>query len=183
MGRDKDSLVYHSLSNLVQRKRCFNLLDEVCERTYVSCRNERATELQQEFPVIVDSSLKKGPGAGIFAAHELYPNAAWLVLACDFPYVDDIAIRLLIESREKHLASTFFVHADSTIEPLLTIWEKPALLELQNGFKIGDESPRRALERADKQFGSSRVVMGQERYLVNVNSPHDAEANQLILGD
>ena len=183
MGMDKGSLVYPPSTGNVrgaeQRRRCFDLLELVCEKTFVSCRAEKASEHANDFPVITDSVRGEGPGAGILSAAKQFPEAAWLVLACDFPFADEEAVGFLAKHRSHERPATVYAEDLHLIEPLFAIWEKPALEELAKGFEAGDWSPRRALERVDQRLGCERLQPPVRRALVNVNSPEDSRAHGL----
>lgn len=181
MGRDKGSLVYRELSQLSQRQRCFRLLDLVCERTFLSCGAHPTAELAEELPLIADSAEGEGPGVGILSAAGLFPDVSWFVLACDFPFANDAAVCLLAKERSIAHAATLFAHENRLLEPFFTIWERPGIIELRRGFALGDCSPRRALERADKETGCHVVLSPERGILVNVNSPRDCNNNGLIL--
>jgi molybdopterin-guanine dinucleotide biosynthesis protein A len=180
MGKNKDSLIYPALSSVAQRKRCYQMLIPFCERVFLSCRADREADLSREFPVIVDAFENEGPGVGILSANSVFPEVSWLVLACDFPFADEKSVGTLVEQRSINQAATFFTHTDSTIEPLFTIWEKPALDELRAGFASFDFSPRRALERVDQNHSCQRVTSPEHRFLTNINSPQDIKAHGLI---
>ena len=68
------------------------------ERAFVSVRRDQSADpLRARFPQIVDTSgTTSGPIAGILAAQAQHPQAAWLVLACDLPLLDDATLQHLI---------------------------------------------------------------------------------------
>jgi molybdopterin-guanine dinucleotide biosynthesis protein A len=179
MGRDKSALIYSKVSNVDQRRRCFELLDAICEKTFVSCRSDQASAHSVEFPVIVDSVAGEGPGAGILSAANEYPDASWLVLACDFPFADAKAVGFLARQQSSSQPATFYVHENQMVEPLFAVWHKPALEELRQGFAHGDFSPRRALERIDQVLGCQRLRPPMRQALVNVNSPEESREHGL----
>ena len=83
MQRDKAALLYHDRPQLDWT---YDLLSEVCERVFVSVRQDQVEdEVRNRFPKIVDRLRDKGPIAGIAAAQAEVPEAAWLVVACDLP--------------------------------------------------------------------------------------------------
>ena len=168
MGRDKGALVYEKFSTLDQRSRCYELLRTVCDGAYVSCRREQERLLQPSQPRIFDSVEVPGPAAGILSAHEAHADSAWLVLACDFPFVDEDEIRWLVKHRNPARAATAYFHAqDAVLEPLFAVWEPEALERLKTRAGSGDFSPRRALESLECELISPRL----QKTLINVNTP------------
>ena len=168
MGRDKGAIVYpHAL--LDQRSRCYRLLQAVCDQVLVSCRREQAGLVPGHLPLIFDAVNCSGPAAGILSAHAFAPGAAWLVMACDFPFVGEQTIRQLVAGRNRAKAATCFLNSDLVIEPLLTIWEATALRALRRDAEQILVSPRHVLESLDCE----QLSMLDSRVLLNVNCPAD----------
>ena len=87
MSRDKASMVIGG-GGLTQARRALGLLGTLCERTYISLREEQSVpEGGEGVPVLRDSGGAEGPLCGILAAFREAPAAAWLVMACDLPFV------------------------------------------------------------------------------------------------
>lgn len=174
MGRDKGLLVYEQLSPLAQRVRATRLLEECGLTTYLSCRqknhdtaNVKVIYDQPQF----DFENHAGPGIGILSAHLFKPEAAWLVLACDFPFADIQSIDYLIQQRHAEGRPTAYQHFDETTEPLFTIWEPETLVEFLRVYRDGYQSPRRTLEKENVYL----VKPNHAKILVNINSPVEAQ--------
>jgi molybdenum cofactor guanylyltransferase len=164
MGRDKGALVYRD--GLDQRTRCYRILSEVCASTWISCRAEQVSLIPSGLPYVEDAIEGEGPAVGILSAHAMDPEAAWLVLACDFPWADAAAIRHLVQARNPGVAATVYVNDRGILEPLFGIWEVPALQRLRACFDEGNESPREALE----SLACEEIPSPRPEVLVNVNS-------------
>ena len=93
MGTDKGLIEYHGVP---QREYLYNLLSQVCENTFISLREEQKAEVPETMKTIVDLNEFRGPYNGLLSAHKKYPDAAWLVLACDLPLMDLDALKELI---------------------------------------------------------------------------------------
>jgi molybdopterin-guanine dinucleotide biosynthesis protein A len=144
MGRDKGLLQYHGEPQVV---RVWKMLAVTCGTAYVSVRAAQA-ELSPyaELPLIVDEESESlGPAAGLLAAWEQRPQAAWLVLATDLPFVDTALLNRLVDRRDPGCLATAFRHADGVPEPLCAIWEPRARLSLIERARSGDRSLRRLL--------------------------------------
>lgn len=170
MGVDKGSLSY-APSGEDQRSRCARLLSGHCEEVFISCRAGQVDGLAAGLRGLVDlASLGEiGPAAGLLTAHRARADAAWLVLAVDFPLLDEEGLSALVSARKTTACATCFLHGDGTPEPLLTIWEPAGLAALADAPA---EGARRALERGP----SVHLRPRDARWLLNVNSPGDLTA-------
>lgn len=125
MGKDKGLLNYHGIP---QRDYTYNLLDKVCDKTFVSIRKSQADEISKNFQFIIDEDEFKGPFNGIISAHRKYPKVAWLVLACDLPLMTRKALEELISVRNTTKLATAFASKENPLpEPLAAIWETKGL--------------------------------------------------------
>jgi molybdenum cofactor guanylyltransferase len=179
MHRDKAALLYQGKTQL---DRAFHLATGHVDRVFVSVRASQADEpTRSDKPLIVDlADLGEagGPILGIRSAMAAYPDVAWLVIACDLPFLSDAALEQLLKERDPSVLATAFrsVH-DGLPEPLCAIWEPKAaaaLSEYQNG---GGHCPRKFLRR----YPASLIEPHDRRALDNINTPEEYTAAQLKL--
>jgi molybdenum cofactor guanylyltransferase len=179
MHRDKAALLYQGNTQL---DRAFHLAAGHVDRVFVSVRASQADEpTRSDKPLIVDlADLGEagGPILGIRSAMAAYPDVAWLVIACDLPFLSDAALEQLLKERDPSVLATAFrsVH-DGLPEPLCAIWEPTAaaaLSEYQNG---GGHCPRKFLRR----YPASLIEPHDRRALDNINTPEEYTAAQLKL--
>ena len=157
MQRDKAAIEYHGQSQLHWT---FQLLSHVCAATFVSVRpDQREEPTRAGLPQIVDRQPGIGPIAGISAALQAHPKAAWLVVACDLPFLSEQTLRYLVEHRDaRKLATAFKSSHDGLPEPLCAIWE-PASREPVLAFvAAGKQCPRKFLINADALILDRRLV-------------------------
>lgn len=176
MGEDKGLITYHKLP---QREHLYNLLNEVCERTFLSVRSDQEKEIPLGFETIIDNDNFRGPYNGLLSAHAAHPEAAWLVLACDLPLIDKEALQELIAGRNTNkIASAFANVEDPLPEPLCAIWEPESLKQSVAYLEAGNGScPRKFLINADVQL----VFPESKEVLLNANSKEDyAQAFQKL---
>ena len=168
MGKDKGLIEYHGIP---QRDYIYNLLNQVCDETFLSVRKDQVTEIPKEFQVIVDEDVYKGPYNGILSAHQKYPNVAWLVLACDLPLIDVAALKELIKERNTtKFATAFAVKENPLPEPLCAIWEADGLKASVLYMNSQEGScPRKFLINNDVEL----IFPTDERVLLNANSEND----------
>ena len=110
MRTDKAALEYGGQPQL---RRAFEMLSQVCAATFVSVRpDQRDDPARAGYPQIVDRQPGIGPIAGISAALLEHPKAAWLVLACDLPFLTEETLQNLIAHRDPHkIATAYQEHA------------------------------------------------------------------------
>ena len=94
MGRDKATLHYGGRTQL---DAAFEIVSRHCEQAWISVRAAQAHDpVRAALPRIVDGVVGQGPIAGIAAAQAAHPDAAWLVVACDLPFLDDTTLDHLV---------------------------------------------------------------------------------------
>jgi molybdopterin-guanine dinucleotide biosynthesis protein A len=168
-GRDK-AAVLHAGESLLSR--AVTTLSAVVPRVYVASREEQLRdESRRPFRLIADRQRGIGPAAGILAAHEAEPGAAWLVIACDMPRLDAATLRWLVERRDAGREATALRSAaDGRPEPLCAIYEPATLARFHRQVgQGGDPSARSWLAAADALL----LDPPQPDVLVNVNTPED----------
>lgn len=143
MGRDKAALTWHGEAEL---RRAVRLLGPHCSQVFVSCRADQAQdELRRDFPQIHDRFLDFGPLSGIMSAQHAHPQAAWLVLACDLPFLDEQALGALLAARDPFRFATAFQGSDDLPEPLCTIYEPKSRARFLQFLAAGYDCPRKLL--------------------------------------
>jgi len=178
MRRDKAALEIHGRPQLAWGHA---LLARHCEQVFVSVRADQRTEaVRAGFPQIVDSLEGIGPIAGIAAAQAAHPQAAWLVLACDLPFVDDdMLTRLIAARRAGQPVAAYRSTSDGLPEPLCAIFEPASAALVREAIATGRNCPRKLV------IASGVPLIEQTAPLLdNVNTPEDLVAahRQLATG-
>jgi molybdenum cofactor guanylyltransferase len=168
MQRDKAALKYRGKTQL---ERAFELARRHVDKVFVSVRaNQTSDPTRAPLPMIVDSGEGEGPIVGIRSALAAYPEAAWLVLACDLPFLSDAAIEGLLRRRDPSVLATAYKSAhDGLPEPLCAIWEPVAARVLAEYQAGGGQCPRKFLIR----HGAHLIDPLDPRALDNVNTPEE----------
>ena len=176
MQRDKAALSYHGKPQL---QWTHDLLAEFTTATFVSVRpDQREDEVRRSLPQIVDRHPGIGPIAGIEAALLSHPKAAWLVVACDLPFVDAATLRLLLQNRDGTRIATAFRSAhDGLPEPLCAIWEPRSIEQVAAAIAAGKQCPRKVLINSDAHL----LDLPEPRALDNVNTAQEFGAAQNTL--
>ena len=168
MQRDKAALEY---AGRTQLERAIELITPLVERVFVSVRPDQTGDpLRARFAQIVDSGEVAGPIAGIVAAQSRYPDAAWLVLACDLPLLDRATLEHLLRSRRPERQATAYRSShDGLPEPLCAIYEPSSREAIRAHLASGRDCPRKFLINAD----TALLDQPQPRALDNVNTPKE----------
>ena len=176
MQQDKAALNYGGRNQL---ERLFKLASEHSEACFVSVRDsQRQDPVRSAYPQIVDALPGEGPIVGIRSAFARAPNVAWLVLACDLPFLTEAALHTLKAERDPNLLATAYRSAhDDKPEPLAAIWEPAAAPALTAYLEAGGHCPRKFLMRHPVKLLSA----AQDRALVNIHTPEEyAEARAAL---
>jgi molybdopterin-guanine dinucleotide biosynthesis protein A len=176
MGRDKAALVYDGQRQL---DRAFELAGRHVSQVFVSVRSSQAADPDRaRRALIVDSAEGEGPIVGIRSALAAFPDAAWLVLACDLPFLSDAAIRQLLAGRDPSVLATAFRSAhDGLPEPLCAVWEPTARDALALYQSTGGRCPRKFMMRHPVKL----LEPEDPRALDNINTPDEYAGAQNAL--
>lgn len=163
MGTPKWALEHlHGQSFLEAGVEC---LGHVCDKVYVSTAEENA---EIPYPQIIDGE-EIGPLGGILAAHQAYPEASWLVLACDLPAVKGADLRLLIDHAGEAETVAFLNPIDDVPEATATYYTPAGLEHISEAVSQGQRCMRHALEET-----VCKTLPAPSPYtLQNVNYPAD----------
>jgi len=171
MRRDKASLLYRGKTQL---DRAFELAARHCAEVFVSVRAAQVTDPSRAaHPLLVDSVPGEGPIVGIRSGLAAFPRVAWLVMACDLPFLSDAALDYLLRERDPDaLATAFLSTHDNLPEPLCTVWEPAAAAALADYQAGGGQCPRKFLIRNRAKL----LEPLDARALDNINTPDEYAA-------
>jgi molybdopterin-guanine dinucleotide biosynthesis protein A len=178
-GRDKAALKQAGLTWL---ERTVAVLECAVEEVYVSVRPDQIDEpLRSGFRLIVDRYDDVGPASGLVSAHLERPDAAWLILACDMPFLAGNAIQRLVAARDPQRDATAYRRfRDGAPEPLCAIYEPAILRRFRRQVESGELlSPRALLENADALL----IDPPPGKMLSNINTPADLESLRVSADD
>ena len=176
MQRDKATLEYAGQSQLA---RAMTLLEPLVDRCFISTRSDQQHDPQRAtYPRIVDVLPDIGPISGLHAALHAYPQAAWLVLACDLPFLDTATLQQLIAARApQRLASAFRSTHDGKPEPLCAIYEPACGAAIDAWIAADLRCPRSFLAQADVQL----LTLNNLQALDNVNTASEYQQARMRL--
>jgi molybdopterin-guanine dinucleotide biosynthesis protein A len=176
MRADKAALAYGSRPQLAE---AFDLVAHKVRHAWISVRPDQVAEpLRARYPQIVDGATGRGPIAGIIAAQAHGPDAAWLVVACDLPFLDEATLDALIAQRDpRRVATAYASRHDGLPEPLCAIYEPASRAAILAHVAGGRDCPRRFLVEHDALL----LAPVSPAALDNANTPEDAAAARTAL--
>ena len=170
MGRDKATLEYRGRSQVAI---AFDLVARHCQRAFVSVRPDQTNDpARAALPQIVDEIAGIGPIAGIAAAQAAHPDAAWLVVACDLPFLGDAAIARLVAARGTRAIVAYRSAHDGLPEPLCAIYEPSTRAAILEAIARDRRCPRKFVIES----GVPLLDQADPAALDNVNTPQDFES-------
>lgn len=151
MRQDKAALHYGGKSQLV---RAMELLAPRVARSFVSVRQDQLQDSARSAYInIVDLKPDLGPMGGIHAALHQYPDKAWLIVACDLPFLNDATLDHLIERRSaERVATAYRSSYDGLPEPLCAIFEPRGRELIDRWLGEAKQCPRAFLAQADTRL-------------------------------
>jgi molybdenum cofactor guanylyltransferase len=185
MGEEKRLINYHGKT---QEQYLFDFLSNYFSAVYVSINQNQTSD----FPYIEDLDLGvKSPMIGIVSAFNHNPDVAWLVVACDMPFVDEKAIEFLLKHRNSEKFATAFENPEISQsktplsfgegqgrptlrvryfpEPLLTIYEPKIFPKLQEAINQGKKSPMKVLQNLEIEL----LQEFDNQWIKNINTPEE----------
>jgi len=171
MGTDKGLLSYHGKP---QREYLYEQMRPLCRDVYLSIRPEQKDSLPEGFASIADENIYRGPLNGLLSAHHAFPEAAWLVVACDLPLIDRQVLEYLISRRNPDAMATAFATRKTGLpEPLAAIWEPHGLQAAETHLQTAESScPRKFLINTE----TTLVYPEDDLWVANANEPEEYEA-------
>jgi len=169
MGADKALLEYDvGVPELLRWKAIF---DELAVPFYWSQRpGQYADDFRPCILRIVDQNPAFGPLGALLSAHQRDPDAAWLVLACDWPLLGVSDLQHLLDQRHPERAATSYVH-EGYRQPLFSLYEPRFLRTAVKAWEGGQRSLQRLLQASD----AWEVAVCDAGNFLNVNNPLQRE--------
>jgi molybdopterin-guanine dinucleotide biosynthesis protein A len=176
MHRDKAALDYHGKP---QVSWAWELLNGVTGKAFVSMRPDQVSDpLRAGMPQVIDRVADTGPIAGILAALMEHPDAAWLVIACDLPFLNQQALEFLVSKRDPvRVATAYRSSHDGLPEPLCAIYEAHSRPRIEQYLGTGKNCPRKFLLQSDALI----LEQPDPKWLDNVNTPEELSEAQRAL--
>lgn len=135
MGEDKSILKYHGKA---QRYHVYEMLLSFCKQVFISCNAGQAKSMAAGYDIIVDDEKFSGAGpvTGLLSAFQKHPDDGFLVVGCDYPFIEKKNIRCLIDERTGFDDAVCYCRQEYMInEPLFTIYENRSHQKILKNFQ------------------------------------------------
>ncbi|MEE9439478.1 MAG: NTP transferase domain-containing protein [Saprospiraceae bacterium] len=165
MGKDKSQLIYNN--NRPQQLYIADLCAELNIDTYISKQHDYPENKIDQYSVINDRLIAMGPFGAIVSAMMYDPDSAWLVIACDLPYIDKASINRLIKNRDASKYATATIGIGNPFpEPLISIYEPKIYSRFLQFMALGYSCPRKVLINSEVKT----VEILDNKTITNVNT-------------
>ncbi len=124
----------------------------------------------ESHPQLADAPGFAGPCAGVMAAHRWAPEAAWIVAACDHPWLTSSAVAWLASFRQPGIWAVMPRQPDGLPCPTLALYEPQALEVLE---RVASDSTRLAVLVEHPRTLIVTPPLEHQRAWENVNTPEE----------
>ena len=172
MGKDKAALFYDGKSQL---DRMIELVTPLEMEVYLSVREDQSHSGIPGVKALYDNEKYAGVGpmGGMLSALSKFPDSAFLVIACDLPFLNLETLQFLLQQRETaQFATAFASNHDGLPEPLCAIWEPESKEILEEKLRADIRCPRKILIQGNLNL----LKLPKPDALDNINTPEEYEA-------
>ncbi len=174
MGRPKFSLTYNGTS---EAERMAGLLQEFCEKTCFSSRADLETDSLahlQDIERINDEHIGLGPVGGLATLMGRYPDRAWIIVACDMPFLTRESLEEIVRKRDPLRYGTCFVQKGMLgYEPMCAIYEPKFISPLYKAMSRRELSLKRIIN--ELPFQEVGISPDSRSHFMNANTPDEYE--------
>lgn len=143
MGRDKATIAYHGAP---QWQVVADMLRACGADPYWSCTAQQADHWMLGDRAICDVVPGHGPASGLHAAFSREAHVAWLVVGCDYPWLEAQDLQRLVDARADDVEAISYLNPEThEIEPMIALWEPAAQQRFLQAFDRGEDSARHLL--------------------------------------
>jgi molybdopterin-guanine dinucleotide biosynthesis protein A len=167
MGRDKSLIKYRDKA---QRYYLYDVLSPICSNTIISCRKNQAREIPAGYAYVVDSPEfeNNGPATALLSISMQFPGSPALLIACDYPYLNEEEINQFIQSiKDPEKPVAFFDPSKSKYIPVLAYYPKDAAIIICEHIK----TPGYSLMQYLISQQAVRYIPKDLRCLIGVDNP------------
>lgn len=193
MGKPKFSLSYNN--GVPETERMIKLLRPFCDKIFLSSRSDQdmgeLTDLS-DVERINDDHIGLGPVGGLATLMSRHPDKAWMITACDMPFLRKENFELILNARDPLRYGTCYIQervrkksselneeAKTTpgFEPMCAIYEPKFILPLYESMSRQELSLTRTIRELPFKLVN---VPGKDRNnFMNTNTPEEYETARL----
>ena len=174
MGQPKFSLSYNGIS---ETERLVRVLKKSCSRVFLSSRSNLDMGPLGEMEGVErinDEHIGLGPVGGLATLMGRFPQNAWMVTACDMPFISEKNIQTIVQARDPLRYGTCYIQKGGLgVEPMCAIYEPKFVLPLYEAMSRRELSPTRII--SELPFKQVKISDSYRHHFMNVNTPEEYE--------
>jgi len=174
MGKPKFSLSYNGQS---ETERIAKMLSQVCQKVFLSARADQDLDILSDrlnFERINDEHYGMGPVGGLATLMGRFPDKAWLISACDLPFMREENFKSILKERDPLRYGTCYSQKGRQgVEPMCAIYEPKFILPLFEAMSHRELSLSRIID--DVEFKRVKVPEERRHNFTNVNTLEEYE--------
>jgi molybdopterin-guanine dinucleotide biosynthesis protein A len=174
MGQPKFSLSYNGTS---ETERMTEVLKRFCDKVYLSSRSDLEMGTLGKIPGIErinDVHIGLGPVGGLATLMGSHPDKAWMITACDMPFIENKNFDTILNERDPLRYGTCFTQKGNLgFEPMCAIYEPKFIIPLFEAMSRGQLSISRIIDGLP--FKHVRVSKKDRYNFMNINTPEEYE--------
>ncbi|MCH8157467.1 MAG: molybdopterin-guanine dinucleotide biosynthesis protein B [Nitrospinae bacterium] len=172
MGKPKFALTYDGVSGT---ERSADILNQFCEKVFLSSRADLdmgSLANIKNAERIDDEHIRLGPVGGLATLMGRFPDKAWMITACDMPFIQEKDFEIILEQRDPLRYGTCYVHKERLgYEPMCAIYEPKFIIPLYEAMSRRELSLSRII--CDLPFKEVKIPEEDRMHFTNINSPED----------
>jgi len=174
MGKPKFSLTYEGVSGT---EKATKFLNKFCKKVFLS---SRADLDMSSLPTIKgterinDEHIQLGPVGGLATLMGQFPNKAWMITACDMPFLKEDDFETIFQKRDPLRYGTCYVQKGRFgYEPMCAIYEPKFIVPLFEAMSRRELSLSRIIEALP--FKKLKIDEADRSKFMNINTTEDYE--------
>jgi molybdopterin-guanine dinucleotide biosynthesis protein A len=174
MGKPKFSLTYDGVSGT---ENAVKLLSKFCNKVFLSSRADldmsSLTKINN-VERINDEHINMGPVGGLATLMGQFPNKAWMITACDMPFLKEDDFEAIFQKRDPLKYGTCYIQKGRFgYEPMCAIYEPKFIVPLFEAMSRRELSLSRIIEALP--FKKLKIDEADRSKFMNINTTEDYE--------
>lgn len=172
MATDKCFLPYYEVPQYNYLARILtNTKQPICQEVIISCNTSQIEKIDKSYEVIVDlpKYQKIGPMAALLSTFNTYPDRDFLVIGCDYPFVNSKDIQTFLDTIKGDSIAAAFYNKEGFYEPLLAWYSRNSQKKLLGQFETGNYSLNHFL----KQWEAEKYTPPDEKIMTSIDTPEE----------
>ena len=150
-----------------------DLLKNYCDGVFLSAKHDqwKGTELES-YSILEDDLENPGPIGGMLKAFKKYPDANWMIFACDLVHFNQNVIEKLLASFDPEAIATVYKNKEGDFpEALCALYTPQAQSVFQDAFASNVRCPVKVLKNSKIHL----IEQGEGINLANINTPEERQ--------